>query len=82
MTADIIDGILIELGDTYGWEIYPQFFSELNKMSLVNENFDTVSKKNAGFIGLLSRVVGEDLREYFIDLDFPINNLVFKQFYS
>jgi hypothetical protein len=75
ITADILDGMLIQLGDTYGWEYYPRFF---NVFLPQNRSFgleiDSEIKRATLFVAALSAAFKRDLRSKFRDdWGFPID---------
>ena len=82
ITPDIIDGILIRLGDRYGWDIFPVFFrifleNEINDQIYQLAGDDEV-KRITIFVTAFSAVAREDLREQFRKYDFPVDDQYFQ----
>jgi hypothetical protein len=82
VTPDIVDGMLLQLGDKYGWGIYPKFF----RIFLKNETTDQIyklagkddTKRVTILVAAFSVACGDDLRDQFKKWDFPIDDDYFK----
>jgi hypothetical protein len=77
ITPDIIDGMMIHLGDQYGWDMFPKFFRIFLKNSTVNEIYalagEDNSKRTTIIVAAFSAAAGTDLKNQFIKWDFPID---------
>ena len=78
ITPDIIDGMMIQLGDQYGWDMFPKFF----KIFLKNPTTDQILalagdddiKRTTIFVAAFSIASSKDLKDQFIKWDFPIDD--------
>jgi len=82
ITPDIIDGILIRLGDRYGWDIFPVFFRIFLENDINDQIYqlagDDEVKRITIFVTAFSAVAREDLREQFRKYDFPVDDQYFQ----
>jgi hypothetical protein len=80
----MLTGKFLEIGDKYGWEIFPNFFELLNKAGQkIDRNripLSTLEGKNAVILALLSNAANQDLRGEFKDVNFPIDIQLFREF--
>jgi hypothetical protein len=82
ITPDIVDGMLIRLGDEYGWDMYPKFF----RIFLKNETTDQIyklagtddTKRVTILVAAFCLACGDDLRDQFKKWDFPIDDDYFE----
>lgn len=64
ITADVVDGMMLEVADRYGWAVFPRFFKAFQEVPETQEVFekgDSASKRLAVIAAALSAAAGEDL---------------------
>lgn len=74
-SADAVDGMLIELGDKYGWDIYPQMYENFDYLNSNRELIQNLSASPSGngttkerlgvLLAALNQSTEEDLAPYY-----------------
>ncbi len=83
VTPDVIDGMFIRLGDKYGWKIFPKLFYVFKQNELTDQIYelagDNDRKRVTILIAALSVATGDDLREEFMNWDFPMHKRYYRR---
>lgn len=76
LDADVMDGILLEMRDSYGLKAWFDLFSTfLPSPAPIPVAIDTIEKQATWFVAAMSVSTGEDLREQFAtDYGFPLDD--------
>jgi hypothetical protein len=87
LTPDVVDGLLIELCDRYGWEFIERFYALLQPQDMPLPLFDTVLPQDSPDLritrttftsALLSAAAGSTLRDELIRPGWPIDDALFQ----
>ena len=78
----VLFGMLVKLGETYGWDIFPRFFKifwPADEPWDLFDQADTETKKHTVTVCALSIAARTDLREQFREWNFPVDEAFYQQ---
>jgi hypothetical protein len=70
--ADVSAGVLMDLTDRYGFEMWKRFFRSIYRLDIGPKEDRTLEQRCSAFVRCVSETVGEDLTDYFRQLRFPL----------
>jgi len=82
INPDMVDGMLIQICETYGWDKLPAFFRLFAENGKISRDFvkkaESLEFRMTTVIAALSAVMGDDLRILFKNWNFPIDDQFFE----